>query len=129
MENKQVPHLNEEQIKVLKGLISEAVSKTIYDYLEGLPKEEAPITVRPQLTYSQASGIMVKAKIACARQPSLRLGQAIFNALPPEIYKSYTGTDLDFFYWEDNHKVRETFWREYVSNDLYLEYASYDQVR
>lgn len=109
--------LNEEQRKVLAGLVEAAVSKVVFDYLEGLSKEETPGNTRYWLTTQQASWILKKAKNAIAAQPSLRLGQAIYNNLPPMMYNYHTGTDLDFFYWEEDHKVMETFLREYVSND------------
>lgn len=48
------------------------------------------------------------------KHPCLRFGQALFNALPDEIYREMNGTEYDFFHWGDEKKVLDTFWEHYV---------------
>lgn len=68
-----------------------------------------------KLSFGQAAILLREARGVRAANPSLRFGQALFNQLPHVLYKQYTGTDVDFFYWEDEEKVMSTFWNEYVN--------------
>lgn len=46
--------------------------------------------------------------------PSLRLGQALFTALPSVTANLIFATENDFFYWRDDKRVLEAFYAHCV---------------
>ena len=62
-----------------------------------------------KLYYDEAVFIEKRAR-SLAKSTNTRVGQCIMNALPLELYKSISGTDNDFFYWEDKEKAVCKFW-------------------
>lgn len=63
-----------------------------------------------------AALLVIAARNQVRQQPYIRLGQALFNLLPAEVYAYFTGTKNDFFYWTDEQKVLQVFWTEYVEH-------------
>ena len=72
-----------------------------------------------KLTHQQAIQIVIKVRNDIKKCPSYRLGQGIYNELREysEIEKKLFKTENDFFYWIDEEKVLECFYRECVENN------------
>lgn len=69
-----------------------------------------------KLTKQEALELLNEVYAYCYTLKGYRLGQAIFNLLPQEIYNKFVDTDNDFFYWTDEEKVLQVFWTEYVEH-------------
>jgi len=68
-----------------------------------------------KLTHQQANELLGKVYKQRRISPSYRLGQGIFNLLPEDLAEYIRDTN-DFFYWTDEDKVLEVFYRECVED-------------
>lgn len=71
-----------------------------------------------KLSYIQAVNLVEQATQESLQNRDYRLGQALWNLLPSDWSEHYLATDKDFFYWEDNAKVIETFYELFVDHTL-----------
>lgn len=72
-----------------------------------------------KLTYEQAIKLVEQASQESTEIKHYRFGQALWNLIPAEMTKDFTGsTTVDFFYWVDNAKVVETFYAYFVDNEI-----------
>lgn len=60
-----------------------------------------------------ASNIMYNAKIN-AKVSRTRLGQALMNELPTDIYRLVSGSEFDMFYFNDDNVAEKFFWDHFV---------------
>lgn len=73
-----------------------------------------------KLTKEQADRILEKASSLSTMQSyglGYRLGQAIFNLLPMELYNALAGTPEDFFYERDESVVIHKFYAHCVESN------------
>lgn len=66
-----------------------------------------------KLTQQEASDLIQKAALLQVKHPALRFGQALWNLLP-ESLEDQTGTEYDFFYWDNAGVVISTFYEHFV---------------
>jgi len=68
------------------------------------------------LSQKQAEELIQKAykNLQKYNKGSMRLGQTLFNMLPEDIYRHFTGTEYDFYYCQEEQKVLECFYQHYV---------------
>ena len=72
-----------------------------------------------KLSYTQAAKLVEQASQESLQNRGYRFGQALWNLIPTEMTKEFTGpTTVDFFYWTDNAKVIETFYAYFVDNEI-----------
>ena len=71
-----------------------------------------------KLTYAQAVELVEQASQESLQNRGYRFSQALWNLIPTEMTKEFTGsTTVDFFYWKDNAKVIETFYEFFVDKE------------
>ena len=72
-----------------------------------------------KLSYTQAAKLVEQASQESLQNRDYRFGQALWNIIPAEMTKEFTGsTTVDFFYWVDNARVVETFYAYFVDNEI-----------
>jgi hypothetical protein len=60
--------------------------------------------------------IMHEAKAQVGKIKGMRLGQALMNELPSDVYREITGSDLDMFYIKEDHVAERIFWENLVES-------------
>jgi hypothetical protein len=70
-------------------------------------------TTLEKLTQEEAALLLGQAS-TLARLNDWRLGQSLWNLLPRDLIGKYTATVYDFFYWGNNEKVIECFYKIFV---------------
>lgn len=68
----------------------------------------------PKLTYEQAVALVEKASQQSTELKHYRFGQALWNLLPERISSAHITGENDFFYWVDNARVVEVFYKHFV---------------
>jgi hypothetical protein len=66
-----------------------------------------------KLTLDEADMIFRAAKRNSSLH-SLRLGQALMNEMPKDIYEAVTGTELDMFHFSDDEVAEQFFWNKFI---------------
>ena len=75
--------------------------------------------MKSKLTKEYADCIVVYAQLVVKQNPCMRLGQVIMNNLNVEVAENlswYATPQTDFYYWTDEDKVLEVFYRECVED-------------
>ena len=73
--------------------------------------------MKSKLTQQAADNLVVFAYEQLSNNPCMRLGQVIMNNLNVEVAENlswYATPQTDFYYWKDEDKVLEVFYRECV---------------
>lgn len=69
-----------------------------------------------KLKKEKAEIILNQVFVTVRCNPSLRLGQALFTALPSHTANIIFATENDFFYWRDDKRVLEAFYKYCVED-------------
>lgn len=70
-----------------------------------------------KLSREQAYDLILRAHAAKRISPCLRMGQALWNALPTEMARVYVGTNIDFFFDTDEQTVYDKFFDNMVEEE------------
>ena len=70
--------------------------------------------MKAKITQQAADNMVVFAYEQLRNNPCMRLGQVIMNNLNVEVAENLSLGETDFYYWEDEDKVLEVFYRECV---------------